>query len=196
MKTEYSGHNLLFSYMSKSDLFYVCNMLEKDSVCRWLFFGPNSHEATKKYFEPIIASIKSDLLEKRLPKTPVFTIKDKRSGFFVGQCALLPVEFCEGSYIIGYQLDNICWRRGFGTEACRFLIYYAFYIAGGYRLNGDCITENPGSYKIMEKCGFTRECVQKKYWNHNGAFYDRVLYYLLRDEMDNEYISELKAEFE
>ncbi|MBP2133380.1 ribosomal-protein-alanine N-acetyltransferase [Methanomicrobium sp. W14] len=181
--------------MSEEDLFSVCMMLEKRNVCEWLFFGPNSFDETNKYFKPLISSMKQDLLNNRPVNIPVFTIKDRRSGFFVGQCGLIPDGFCGDVYTIGYQLDDICWRRGFGTEACRFLIYYAFFVAKGRRLNGDCMAGNKGSQRIMEKCGFKKEGLQRDYCFKNGKYHDRIFYGLLKDCLDEDWQNILISEF-
>lgn len=112
MNTEFTGKKLVFSYMSDKDLPFVSGMLEKTSVCEWLFFGPNKPEVTRSYFEPLISGIKKDISENRLPPAPVFTICDKKTGCFAGQCALLPVDFSDGAYLIGYQLGAGIWCRG------------------------------------------------------------------------------------
>lgn len=196
VKNAYFGETLSFSYMTGEDIFPVSRMLEKESVCKWLFFGPNSPDMTRKYFEPLIDAMENDIKAKNQLKTHIFTIRERISGHFVGQCALLPVDFSEGSYTAAYQLDDICWRRGYGFEACRFLVYYAFFVCGGYRINADCAKENTASCRILEKCGFLKECNQEKYWNYKDSFHDRVLYSLLFDNIPLNFQESLKNEFE
>jgi ribosomal-protein-alanine N-acetyltransferase len=87
----------------------------------------------------------------------------KDTGQFCGQCAILPVEYCPGAYLVGYQIDEGFTGMGLGTEACEFLIYYAFTKTDAYRLNGDAAYENTASWKIMEKCGFLFEGRRSKY---------------------------------
>lgn len=87
----------------------------------------------------------------------------KDTGQFCRQCAILPVEYCPGAYLVGYQIDEGFTGMGLGTEACEFLIYYAFTKTDAYRLNGDAAYENTASWKIMEKCGFLFEGRRSKY---------------------------------
>jgi ribosomal-protein-alanine N-acetyltransferase len=54
MKTGWHGDLINTRYIRSGDLDDICRMLEKESVCRYLFFGPNTHEATRAYFNPVI----------------------------------------------------------------------------------------------------------------------------------------------
>ena len=142
MKTEWHGDLIKTGYIRHRDLDDICSMLEKESVCRWLFFGPNTPATTRAYFTPFIESIARDISREKVPGSPVFTIRVKDTGQFCGQCAILPVEYSSGAYLAGYQIDDGYTGMGFGTEACEFLIYYAFRKTDAYRLNGDAAYEN------------------------------------------------------
>jgi len=196
MRTEWSGERISVSYINHGDLTDICRMLAKDSVCRWLFFGPNTAEITTAYFSPLIDSVSAALLENRIPESPVFTIRSKEDNRFAGQCAILPVEFCPGAYLIGYQIDDMFHGTGFGTEACEFLVYYAFTFTDAYRLNGDTAYGNTASWKIMEKCGFAFEGRREKYWHARGEYHDQVLYGLLKEESEGSFLEELRQKWE
>ena len=195
MQLSWIGADLRFSYCTEHDLPEISRMLAKESVCRWLFFGPNTKEETRSYFLPLIEEIREALAEGRTPEDHVFTIRLKHSGEFVGQCALLPVDFSPGSYLIGYQLDDTCWRRGYGTLACTFLVYFAFTVLDGYRLNGDTVADNTASRRVMERCGFFQEGVQRQYWHAGGGYYDRLLFGLLKSDLAPERLPRLGETF-
>jgi ribosomal-protein-alanine N-acetyltransferase len=167
-------------------------MLARESVCEWLFFGPNTDEITREYFPPLIEAIEKACQEGQVPESPVFTIREKESEAFVGQCALLPVDFSPGAYLVGYQIDEPWWRGGYGTEACEFLVYYAFTILGAFRLNGDCAAGNTSSVRVMEKCGFVREGRQRRYWHARGGYHDRLLFGLLREDLEKRHLTGLE----
>lgn len=46
MKLEWSKDNIIFSYCKEADLKEIGVMLSKESVCRYMFFGPNTEENT------------------------------------------------------------------------------------------------------------------------------------------------------
>jgi ribosomal-protein-alanine N-acetyltransferase len=125
----------------------------------------------------------------------VFTLKLADRGSFVGQCALLPVEFSPGAYLIGYQIDDSCWGKGYGTLACSFLVYFAFVVLDSYRLNGDAVADHAASRRVMERCGFIPEGIQRRYWHARGGYFDRALYGLLKSDMTPESLSELREAF-
>lgn len=81
---------------------------------------------------------------------------------------------------------------GYGTEACEFLVYYAFTILGAFRLNGDCAAGNTGSVRVMEKCGFVREGRQRRYWHARGGYHDRLLFGLLREDLEKRHLTGLE----
>jgi ribosomal-protein-alanine N-acetyltransferase len=47
--------------------------------------------------------------------------------------------FGSGNFTIGYQLDEPFWRRGFGTQACEFVVWYGLSVLEAHRLSGDTL---------------------------------------------------------
>ncbi len=179
----WKSDTLTFRYMRSEDLPDVVTMLAKESVCRHVFFGPNTEKVTRQYFEPLINAIGKALAHGKPPEVSVFSIRENRTDRFVGNCALLPIDFSEGNYLIGYQFDAPFWHKGYGTEACQFLIQHAFLERDAYRLTGDCMADNTGSARIMEKCGFQSEGCQRKYYHVKGKMVDNRLFGLLREDL-------------
>ncbi|WP_292407410.1 MULTISPECIES: GNAT family N-acetyltransferase [unclassified Methanoculleus] len=195
MQRTWIGGDLRFSYCTEHDLPDISRMLAKESVCRWLFFGPNTEEATRSYFLPLIEEMQAALAEGKTPDHHVFTVRLEDTGEFVGQCALLSVDFSPGAFLIGYQFDDTYWGRGYGTMACNFLVYFAFAVLDGYRLNGDTVADNTPSRRVMERCGFVREGVQRRYWHARGGYYDRVIFGLLASDLVPGRLSALEKTF-
>lgn len=180
METEFFYNGLKFEYLNKSHLPKIVKMLKKESVCEWVFFGPNTEEETLEYFTPFVSSMTEAVKNGRQPDSHVFAIK--KDGEFLGECALLAVGYSEGNYIIGYQLDDKYWGKKYGLSSCEFLVNFAFNKLKAYRITGDCMAGNIGSRKIMEKCGFKLEGRQRNHWNKNGKLHDNLLFGLLKEE--------------
>ena len=178
--TTFEQQGLVFNYIAETDLLDIIKMLAKPSVCEFVFFGPNTEQETRSYFEPLVESIQTAIEKKERPTEHVFTIR--KDGIFVGQCALLPIAFSPGNFLIGFTIDDDYWQQGIGERACRFLIHFAFHALNARRISGDCMEGNIGSRKIMEKCGFRFEGTQKKYWSKNGKIYDNLLFGLLKGQ--------------
>lgn len=177
MKTVFEKNGLIFRYVSEGDLQALRKMLAKPNVCRYFSFGPNTTEETDAFFHSMIEEINQAHTENRLPEELVFVIYKETT--FVGYCGLLPIAYCKGNYLIGFAIDDVFWRQGCGETACRFLIDFSTQISGLYRISGDCMSENIGSRRIMEKCGFQFEGTQKSYWFKNGKYHDNLLFGLI-----------------
>ena len=182
MNTTWTDGTLCFSYMEPKEVELVAAMLAKTSVCAHVFFGPNTPEETHAYFLPLVEPMQESLQRGERPECHVFTVREVTTGHFVGECAVVPVMFGSGNFTIGYQLDEPFWRRGYGTRACEFLVWYGFSVLEAHRLSGDTLASNVGSSRIMERCGFRREGVQRRQYSARGELHDNVLYGLLREE--------------
>ena len=195
MQTTWTSPTLSFSYVALEDITPITEMLAKESVCRWLFFGPNTPEVTHAYFLSFVEENALALTEKILPRHFVFTIRNHETGAFIGQCALIAEDLSPGAYLVGYQIDDPFWNRGIGSEAVTFLIWFAFRIAGAYRLNADTAAGNRGSVRVLEKGGFVPEGQQRKFWHAQEGYHDRLLFGLLAEEVEEEVFATLDRLF-
>jgi len=178
----WTDDDLIFSYTTLGDIEHFADMLAKDEVCEHLFFGPQPAADTHAYFAPLVEPMQESLARGETPENHLFTIRHT-DGDFVGQCALVAVPFGHGNYTIGYQLDEPWWRRGYGTRAGEFVVWYGFDVLGARRLSGDCLSTNTGSARIMESCGFRPEGVHRRYYWLRGEPRDNLLYGLLDNEL-------------
>ena len=89
---------------------------------------------------------------------------------------------------LGYIFNPDYQRRGYATEATRAVIDYTFGELNAHRVVAHCSPLNTGSWKVLEKCGFRREGLQKKniFFHHDAAgnpeWFDSYDYALLADE--------------
>jgi len=84
---------------------------------------------------------------------------------------------------LGYRLAQTYWQQGYGTEALRAIIQFAFETLHLHRINVDTRMDNLASVHLMEKVGFThegvrRECVR----NADGSYQSWGLYGMLEEE--------------
>ncbi|AUY52239.1 GNAT family protein [Streptomyces sp. CB01881] len=83
---------------------------------------------------------------------------------------------------VGIQLIPQARGRGIGTQAQRLLVDYLFAHSPVVRLEADTETVNLAEQRALEKCGFTREGVQRSLVFRDGAWRDIVRYSLLRGD--------------
>lgn len=83
---------------------------------------------------------------------------------------------------IGYSISEAYHGQGYGYEALQLMLRKVFYEAHLYRVEAKCSVENPASYKLLEKVGFTKEGVLREYFNIRGKRIDHFIYSFLRSE--------------
>lgn len=88
---------------------------------------------------------------------------------------------------IGYWIGQDYWDRGFGTEASRAVIDYGFEHMNANRIMGRHFMTNPGSGKIMEKCGMIHEGVLRHDQVKDGVFVDVGYYGILKSDWKERY---------
>lgn len=85
---------------------------------------------------------------------------------------------------IGYWLGRAVWGRGLATQAVIAWTAYAFRTFPALqRLEAGVYGWNPASMRVLEKAGYTREGTARRAVVKDGAFTDRVLFGILREEV-------------
>ncbi|SFD58277.1 GNAT family N-acetyltransferase [Pseudoalteromonas denitrificans] len=86
-----------------------------------------------------------------------FSINDKFTGEKLGNIGLKITPPEAGVAEVGFMLKEAAHGKGYATEALNLIKIYAFNSLGIKKLAAICSTTNTGSYKLLEKSGFTRE---------------------------------------
>ena len=83
---------------------------------------------------------------------------------------------------IGYCIGSRWWNQGITSEALAAVIRFFFEQVGAGRIDSRHDPRNPGSGKVMENCGLTREGILRRSdWNNQGVC-DAVWYAILRED--------------
>jgi ribosomal-protein-alanine N-acetyltransferase len=83
---------------------------------------------------------------------------------------------------IGYWLGAPCAGRGFMTEAVLAVLPHAFDVLRLHRIEAAAQPDNIASVRLLERCGFAREGLARRYLKINGAWQDHLLFALLADD--------------
>lgn len=112
------------------------------------------------------------------------------------------VRLLERDDLIGYlELDGIIWAQGtgwvsigfgnaihrgqgYGTEAMRLLLHFAFGELNLRRVQLTVFSYNTAAIRLYEKLCFQREGTFREFLQRDGQLYDMVLYGLLRREWE------------
>ncbi len=80
---------------------------------------------------------------------------------------------------VGYMVDAAFRGAGVATAAVRLVVAEAFGPLQLHRLDAGAMPSNLGSQRVLEKAGFTRVGVLKRYLYVGGSWQDHVLYELV-----------------
>ncbi|XP_031498013.1 uncharacterized protein LOC116262637 [Nymphaea colorata] len=82
---------------------------------------------------------------------------------------------CRG--LLKYELAHRCWGKGVATSAVRLAVPAVFReFLRLERIEAMVIPENKGSMRVLEKCGFLREVILRKYEVGEGRLWDVALF--------------------
>lgn len=134
---------------------------------------PSSRSALEKYYQ----RLQED--ENRV----WFAIEVRATGQIIGECGLLRMfpdwRTTDLSIILG---ERSAWRQGYGSEAIRLLLDYAFGFLNMHRVAIGVVGFNTAALRFYEKAGFQREGVQREGYFHNHHYHDFVMMSILEDE--------------
>ncbi len=81
---------------------------------------------------------------------------------------------------VGYWIAKDYWGQGFATQAIKQFIPCVFETSDIVRLFASVFSPNTASERVLTKCGFTLEAIQKRAIFKEGKFYNSHLFSLLR----------------
>jgi len=153
------------------------NWLNDNEVSQFLEtkFFPQSIKAIEEYVSSMIGSQESVFL----------AIVVKENNKHIGNIKIGPINwihrFADIALVIG---DKESWGKGYGTEAIKLVVDYAFNKLNLHRLNAGIYANNIGSIKAFEKAGFKDEGTRKNMRFFNGKYIDEKLYGIVNERKD------------
>lgn len=117
------------------------------------------------------------------PNTVIFTICENNSGQAIGQTALFRIDWVGrmAVFYIGIA-DKENRSRGYGSEATRLILGYAFQTLNLNRIQLHVAVENTGAVKVYEKSGFINEGTLREAMYHDGFYSDFYVMGILKND--------------
>lgn len=110
-------------------------------------------------------------------------IFDKQSDNWAGQVYVALTNRALPEFTIGYVADRHFEGKGYISEAVNAVLGVLFGLRGAQRVGSDCNEHNIRSWRLLERCGFTREGhLRENKRNADGTVHGDFLYGLLRRE--------------
>lgn len=134
-----------------------------------------SHETEKQW-------VQNTINQNKDVKLAICTTADNK---YIGNVYLTDINYISrkatSHILIG---DHDYWNGGYGTEAMRLLLDYAFNHKNLHRIEAVVLEDNIGSCKMHEKLGYKKEGVFRQSVYKDGVYKNQIMYALLRSEYE------------
>jgi len=123
--------------------------------------------------EMLIAYVKGVLSSSN---TQMFIVYDKATSIKIGTGKIHNISEKHGTCNLGLMIgDTNFWGKGYGQEAYRLLINFAFTELHIRKISEAANVTNAASIAMCKKMGFQEEGVLKKQVFSNGEYQDKVI---------------------
>lgn len=139
-----------------------------------------SDDLTRAGFRRRLRRYSEDALADRAYPFLIFREQD---GALVGGITLANVRRgIVQAGTVGYWTGEPYAGRGYMTTALRLLLPTLFGELNLHRVEAACIPSNAASVRVLEKCGFVREGLARRYLCINGVWQDHLLFGMLHED--------------
>jgi len=114
-----------------------------------------------------------------------FAIRTLDGNELIGFIGVDSIRWNHGTAWVGVGIGNReYWSKGYGTDAIREMLRYAFRELNLHRITLDVFGYNKRAIRSYEKAGFTHEGTIRQWINRDGKRWDVVFMGILRSEWE------------
>jgi RimJ/RimL family protein N-acetyltransferase len=148
--------------------------LNDEQVRQWVtFYLPMPEHAEREWIEA--APARRDEVH--------FALVLRAGDRHIGGLGLHQIRWKDRAATFGIFIgEPDCWGQGYGAEATRLLLRYAFATLNLNRVELGVFAFNKRAIRVYEKLGFVREGVRREWAFINGRYTDEVAYSILARE--------------
>lgn len=123
--------------------------------------------------------------EKDPPPFSLFIIQTLEDNRLIGDIGLDTIRNGGGDTFVGIGIgEREYWGKGYGTDAMRIMLRYAFTELNLHRVSLDVFEYNPRAIRSYEKAGFRHEGRCRGYLHRAGRRWDLIYMGILRQEWE------------
>ena len=163
-----------FEVVDKNDMFN--NWASDPEVTKFLTWPAHSNvELTGHLLEMWVKDYEKD-------DTYNWAIVLKKSGEVIGNISAVNVNNDIGKIHMGYCIGRNWWNKGIVSEALKSVTDFFFREVEANKVEARHDVNNPGSGKVMKKCGMKYEGTLRQFDRNNSGICDVACYGILRTE--------------
>lgn len=142
--------------------------------------SPFSPQASKKWYEKEVLELP--------PNNYLFEIHSLQDDHLIGDIGLDGIRWMHGDCFVGIGIgERNYWGRGYGTDAMRVILRFAFRELNLHRVTLNVFSYNPRAIRSYEKVGFSHEGCVRQALNRAGQRWDVIYMGILRSEWEHLY---------
>lgn len=155
---------------------YYERLGSSETVTRHMLWKPHT------CIDESVASIQKAIHRYETGESCRWAIAVKQSNEMAGIIDLIPVDSEKGICTFAYMLGQDFWGKGFGTEAVKAVLDYAFARCGAEEVTADHFAENTASGAVMKKAGMLLQDIIPQKYEKGGRFHDAHQYRITRTQ--------------
>ena len=170
------GKGLRLRAIEREDVPRFLRWFNDPEVRRYLtMYRPLSRAEEERWVE--------SLLSRRDDIVLAIEVREGNSWVHIGNIGLHRIDWVNRVAKLGIVIgERDYWGKGYGTEATRTMLRYAFLELGLNRVELEVFDFNERAIRYYEKAGFVREGVRRKALYRDGDYHDVILMGILRSE--------------
>ncbi len=154
-------------------------------IARWLHDSQFWRLAHTEPALPMLPKNVKRALEDRPIDLHGFAIRTRRDDRLIGLIGLYTIFWPHRDAFMGINIgEREYWGKGYGTDALRVLLRYAFDELNLQRVSLSFLEGNERAMRSYEKCGFRHEGHERQAWAYDGRRWDEIYMGLLREEWE------------
>ncbi|MCA1295448.1 GNAT family N-acetyltransferase [Paenibacillus sp. alder61] len=178
-----NGRSVNLSRVTVDDLDFISELECNKDI--WVY---------EEYVESDRATVRADYLEKMDSDTGYdFVVTADIDGKHerIGLAQIWSYVDHRNSWELGFAILPSYQRQGYGAEATKLLLDFAFRQLQAHKVVGMCHCHNLKSVKLMERAGMRREGIFQEELLLDGQWHDQYFYSILDKEYIKKYAMEL-----
>ena len=156
---------------------------DADSIARWSHDSEYWRLSHPTPARPMLPKEVKDWLNDRSAESHWFAIRTLSDDRFIGDVGLFSIKWNHGDAFMGISIgDREYWGKGYGTDALRILLRYAFIELNLHRVSLSSLEGNERATRSYEKAGFVAEGRMRQATKYEGRRFDELFMGVLREE--------------
>jgi RimJ/RimL family protein N-acetyltransferase len=158
---------------------------DSEAFARWSQDAAYLRAVDTDFARPISASqaAKQFSGEESDPNAVAFRIRTLQEDRLIGFVAIHSIEWNNRAGLLSIGIGEPEYRsKGYGTDALRLVLRYAFDELNLLRVGLDVISNNTAALRSYEKVGFVLEGTMRKAVLRDGRHHDRLIMGIVREE--------------